>query len=79
MNKTGYGVLASDTHKDVVHGFKREIETRLCLPQGDGSVLTLVTQLGSNGEYEFFVEDANRNRVVTTSGNIYTDTGTSAQ
>lgn len=74
--KSGYGVLASDLHRDVVASFSRDIETRMCIPSpnGDGSVLTLVTRLNAVGTYEVIIEDSHRNARRSFIGNIYTDT-----
>lgn len=75
--KSGYGVLASDLQmRDTVAHFSRDIETRLCIPNpnGDGSVLTLVTRLNAIGTYEVIVEDSQRQPRKSLIGNIYTDT-----
>ena len=74
--KKGYGVLSTDLQRrDTVMDFAKNIETRLCIPSpnGDGSVLTVVTRLSAIGTYEFIVEDAHRNPLRQFIGNIYTD------
>ena len=76
MKRKGYGVLASDSSREVTRDFTQEIESRLVLhsPKGDGSVLTLVTLLGDNGAYTFRVEDENRNAIKEVSGNLFAET-----
>lgn len=77
--KSGYGVLASESdRREHIADFQQEIESRLVLPHPTISqgVLTLVTRLGSDGRYEFLVEDNSRQAHIKCLGNLFDDTGT---
>ena len=72
MDHIFYGVLDTDTSREVTRNGNNSIETRIVLRDEQGREFTLVTELnGRNGYFSLTVEGENRSVLAHYDGNVY--------